>query len=147
MDDVWNRLSNAIASSIDELGYRKRPDGVFALCNIHQSGLAIAEVICAMYNHVTKGPVKSLDEISLNLTKIELSYRDAQLRRSGSEILYHISSIGDVVFDCDVYPHKINITGFERNYGSMETLIKGTWMNRINGIAALKAQEIKWEQI
>ena len=58
------KLSNAIARSIDEQGYQKRPDGVFALCNIHPSGLTTAEVVCAMYNHVTKGSLKSVEEIA-----------------------------------------------------------------------------------
>jgi hypothetical protein len=66
--------------------------------------------------------------------------------QNSGEVLNHISSIGDVIFDCDVYPHKINITEVERNYGSMEALVRGLWMERIKGIAALEAQGIKWEQ-
>jgi hypothetical protein len=140
------KLSNAIVRSIDEQGYQKRPDGVFALCNIHPSGLTTAELVCAMYNHVTKGSLKSVEEIASELTKTELSYRKSLMVQNSGEVLNHISSIGDVIFDCDVYPHKINITEVERNYGSMEALVRGLWMERIKGIAALEAQGIKWEQ-
>ena len=106
------KLSNAIARSIDEQGYQKRPDGVFALCNIHPSGLTTVDVVCAMYNHVTKGSLKSVEEIASELTKTELSYRKSLMVQNSGEVLNHISSIGDVIFDCNVYPHKINITEF-----------------------------------
>lgn len=142
-----NRLSNAIARSIDEQGYQKRPDGVFALCNIHPSGLTTAELVCAMYNHVTKGSLKSVEEIASELTKIDLSCRKTPMLQNDGEILYHISSIGDVVFDCDVYPHKINIAKFEAIYGSMKELMTKLWEQRVNGLATLYAQNAKWEEI
>ncbi len=147
MEIISKCLSNAIMRAAEEHGYQIGTEGVFALYNIGSSGLTIAEVICAMYNHVTKGALKSAEDFTSELAKMQSACHQVPLLKDERGLLYNVSKIGDVIFDCDVYCHKINITKFEQRYGSMKEVITTLWERRVNGLAALEAQNTKWEVI
>ena len=133
-----------------EQGYHKRGGRVYADCNgCLRSAVTTGELIHALYSHIAKThgyQEKSLDEILVCLDKAQ---RDYQMKRGAGfnpEILYTISNIGEVVFNCDVYQTEVDVTELESNYGSMESIVREVWQKRIHGNAVLEAS-IKWEPL
>ena len=151
MDESEKIDPGTVMLMAQEQGYHKRGDRVYADCNgILRSAVTTGDLIYALYAHIAKVcgyQTKSLDEILACLNKAQRDYQMAKGACSNPEVLYSILNIGEVVFNCDIYQTKIDITALEANYGSMEAIVKGVWQTRIQGIAALEASDKNWEPI
>ena len=130
---IRNHDVDTVLQKAQEHGYHKSGDRVWVDCNLIPSGLTTADIIHALYKHVASAnnyPEKSWDEIKNHLNEAKTSCLYMPSIPFGDANPYHVKDIGQVRFDCDIYPKRIVITLFERNYGSMEELVKNLWIKR-----------------
>ena len=151
MKENEKRFSDAVMLMAQEQGYHKRDDRVYADCNgCLRSAVTAVELIHALYEHIARAhgyQEKSPEEILACLDKAQRDYQTTKSVCANPEVLYRVLNIGEVVFNCDIYQTKVDITSIEANYGSMEAIVKGIWLRRIQGVAALEAIEANWKPI
>ena len=151
MKENEKRFSDAVMLMAQEQGYHKRDDMVYADCNgCLRSAVTTVELIHALYEHIARAhgyQKKSPEEILACLDKAQRDYQTTKSVCANPEVLYRVLNIGEVVFNCDIYQTKVDITSIEANYGSMEAIVKGIWQKRIHDMAVLKASDTNWEPI
>lgn len=148
--DETRAALDSIVRMAREFGYRKIGGRSIADYDVASGGLELPEVIHELYNHVAivRGcPKKSLEEITKELEVIKATDSASGATIFGSTVLGHIGKIGDVVFECDITQDGIDITSFEKCYGSMEEFVKGIWRKRIADLVTISVQSKKFETV
>lgn len=142
---------DAVMQMVLAHGYHRRDGRVYANCNgCLQSAVATVELIHALYEHIARAhgyQEKSPEGILAFLDKAQRDYQPSKVVSDNPEVLFRVLNIGEVIFNCDIYQTKVDITSLEANYGSMEAIVKGLWQKRIHDMAVLKASDISWEPI
>ena len=147
---IGNPDVDPILQKAKEHGYHKSGDQVLVDCNFIPSGLTDVDIMYALYRHVASAnnyPEKSWDEIKNHLNEAKTSSLYIPSFPFGDANPYHVKDIGQVCFDCDIYPKRIDITLFEKNYGSMEELVKNLWIKRADDCARMKSSTTRWVSI
>ena len=137
---IENRVVDPVLQKAKEYGYHKSGDQVFVDCNLIPSGLTAVDVMHALYKYVASANnyrEKSWDDIKNYLNEAKSSCLYISSFPFGDANPYHVKDIGQVRFDCDIYPKRIDITLFEKDYGSMEELLKNLWIKRADDCAKM----------
>ena len=130
-------MMTEIERAINDKGYHVNEGRTFVSCNFSSSALTVEDIIYTLYKHAA-----SLQKVMpMSYDEIVVKLKEERIKQNEGPV-YHISSIGAVPFECDVYPQSIDITAFERQHGSARDVIRALWDAKIRGN---NASQIKFE--
>ena len=144
--EIENYNVDSVLQRAKEHGYHKSGGQVLVDCNLIPSGLTAVDIMHELYKYVASAnnyPEKSWNEIKKYLEETKSTCLCKPCFPFGDVNPYHVKDIGQVHFDCDIYPKSIDVTLFEKNYGSVEELVKNLWIKRADDCAKLKTSTTK----